>query len=175
MAGRTADAEYRALLAATPDGAVPASGPKDAPVVLVVTPSARAGLEEDAVEALAKGLAALGADMTQVRIVPTKHAGQAPAVGWGRLLAWEVEIVDPLLVLVSGEDASAVAREAWPGEPLSAMGRPVHLIPDPASSLREDEGKRALWTALKAIGSSLAEAAPLGDGTSSSAADPSPR
>lgn len=170
-----AEAEWAALEQAQPPDRVAARGPRDAAVVLVVTPARMPSqavlLESAAEEALAKGLEALGADWGSVRTIPAPSSASEHALGSPKLLAWEVEIVDPAVVLVAGEDAAALARAAWsaasaapgaaPGEggPPCGMGRPTFLLPDVSRALGTKSGKERLWAALKEAGPHLAAAA----------------
>lgn len=151
-------AAWREFISALPKGVTPSEGPDDAVVVLVVAQAekGRPTLPEDARAALKKGFRALGLDFGAVRTIPARRAYRGTGDvsvdlgGWARLLAWEVELIDPCAVLVAGDEALEVARAAWPGcAAPGTFGRPIHRLPDLRWALSSPAGKRSLWAALK--------------------------
>lgn len=133
-------------------------GPTDAAVVAVVAPSGGTLLSVAAAQALTRSFEALGCDWSRVRVVGSPRGRQAPAIGWPRLLAWEVEVVDPGVVLVFGPRAAKAAAAAWPKPRTgqwAALGRPILTLPDPDGSLSTAEGKQQLWSALKDVAQRL--------------------
>jgi hypothetical protein len=135
------DAEWKAFESALPRGAPQGTGPRDARLVVVADPT---GDIDRSLEPLRAAFRALGADWGDVRVVPARASG-------ARLLLWEVEIVDPELVLVLGDEAARLAAEAWP-----CAGRPVVVLPDPALAIKTEKGKRDLWERLKPLATRLA-------------------
>jgi hypothetical protein len=128
-------------------------GPEDASWLAVVAPAGRGLFDAEVEAALRKAFTALGADFGAVRVVPTTRDGEEPGLGWPRILAWEIELTDPGLILALGDEAAAALGRAWPGG--GPPGRRVVAIPDPARALRDPKGKRALWDALKSVAAAL--------------------
>jgi hypothetical protein len=124
---------------------------------VIAVPAGEAAFEEGVEAALSKAFTALGAKWDAVRVVPTVRGGDEPKLGWGRILAWEIERTDPDLILALGDEAAAALARAWPGG--APPGRRVVVLPDPARALADPEGKRALWDALKSVSEALPQSA----------------
>lgn len=167
---QTALAAERRELCRAGEGRPPAPrGPEDAPCVVVVAHAGGAALLDESVEAaLSAAFTALGSDWDAVRVVPATRGGDEPRLGWARILAWEIEVVDPEVVLALGDDAAAVLSRAWPGRALP--GRAFVALPDPTEALKTQKGKRRLWEGLRAAKSRLPDVPSQADPCSSAPA-----
>lgn len=134
-----------------------AVGPEDASCVAVVAPVGDVLLGEDVQAALHKAFAALGADFEAVRVVPASRGRDEPRLGWPRILAWEIELTDPDLILALGDEAAAALERAGAGR--APSGRTVVVLPEPAGAIKDPKGKRALWDALKRVSEALPQSA----------------
>lgn len=151
-----AQAEWDALMEVLREGAPASRGPSDASVAILAEAMGERAHPSQAAEPLERAFNALGKDLAGVRLIPVRRGEPAPKMGWARLLAWELEVVDPAVVIALGKTAAAMVREALP---TAAADRRLFVLPDPAVSLADAAGKRRFWEALRAIAEHLPDKA----------------